>query len=146
MSLLFNMLSRLLIGEENGNPLQCSRLGNPRDGEAWWAAIYGVAQSRTRLRWLSSSSSSCSSRLLIAFLPRSKRLLISRLQSPSAVTLEPSKKKSGTVSIVFPSIFHEVMGPNAVIFIFCLFSFKPTFSLYSFTFIKRIFSSSLLSA
>jgi len=44
------------IGEGNGNPLQCSCLENPRDGEAWWAAIYGVAQSRTRLKWLSSSS------------------------------------------------------------------------------------------
>ena len=45
-------------GEGNGNPLQCSCLENPRDGGAWWAAIYGVAQSRTRLRWLSSSRSS----------------------------------------------------------------------------------------
>ena len=45
------------IGEGNGNPLQCSCLENPRDGEAWWAAVYGVAQSRTRLNQLSSSSS-----------------------------------------------------------------------------------------
>ena len=44
------------IGEGNGNPLQCSCLENPRDGGAWWAAIYGVAQSRTRLKQLSSSS------------------------------------------------------------------------------------------
>ena len=43
------------IGEGNGNPLQCSCLENPRDGGAWWAAVYGVAWSRTRLRWLSSS-------------------------------------------------------------------------------------------
>ena len=43
------------IGEGNGNPLQCSCLENPRDGGAWWAAVYGVAQSRTRLKWLSSS-------------------------------------------------------------------------------------------
>ena len=43
-------------GEGNGNPLQCSCLENPRDGGAWWAAVYGVAQSRTRLKWLSSSS------------------------------------------------------------------------------------------
>ena len=54
------------IGEGNGNPLQCFCLENPRDGKAWWAAISGVAQSRTRLKWLSSSSnrwnnSSCSS-------------------------------------------------------------------------------------
>ena len=46
------------IGEGNGNPLQCSCLENPRDGEAWWAAVCGVAQSRTRLKRLSSSSSS----------------------------------------------------------------------------------------
>ena len=46
------------IGEGNGNPLQCSCLENPRDGGAWWAAVYGVAQSRTRLKQLSSSSSS----------------------------------------------------------------------------------------
>ena len=43
------------IGEGNGNPLQCSCLENPRDGGAWWSAVYGVAQSRTRLKWLSSS-------------------------------------------------------------------------------------------
>ena len=45
------------IGEGNGNPLQCSCLENPRDGGAWWAAVYGVAQSRTRVKRLSSSSS-----------------------------------------------------------------------------------------
>ena len=45
------------IGEGNGNPLQCSCLENPREGWAWWAAVYGVAQSRTRLKRLSSSSS-----------------------------------------------------------------------------------------
>ena len=49
--------SLLCIGEGNGNPLQCPRLENPRDGGAWWAAVYGVAQSRTRLKRLSSSSS-----------------------------------------------------------------------------------------
>ena len=46
------------IGEGNGNPLQCSCLENPRDGGAWWAAVYGVAQSRTQMKRLSSSSSS----------------------------------------------------------------------------------------
>ena len=51
------------IGEGNGSPLQCSCLENPRDGGAWWAAVYGVAQSRTRLMRLSSSSSSSSSSL-----------------------------------------------------------------------------------
>ena len=48
------------IGEGNGNPLQCSCLENPRDGGAWWAVVYGVAQSQTRLKRLSSSSSSSS--------------------------------------------------------------------------------------
>ena len=56
--------------------------------------------------------------LVITFLPRSKHLLISWLQSPSAVILEPPKIKSVTVSIVSPSIYHEVMGPDAMIFIF----------------------------
>ena len=51
------------IGEGNGNPLQCSCLENPRDGGAWWAAVYGVTQSRTQLKWLSSSSSSSSKKI-----------------------------------------------------------------------------------
>ena len=58
------------------------------------------------------------SRLVITFLPRSKRLLISWLQSPSAVILEPQKIKSDAVSTVFPSISHDVMGPYAMIFVF----------------------------
>ena len=58
------------------------------------------------------------SRLVITFLARSKRLLISWLQSPSAVILEPPKIKSDTVSTVSPSICHEVMGPDAMIFVF----------------------------
>ena len=58
------------------------------------------------------------SKLVITFLPRSSRLLISQLLSPSAVILEPRKIKSDTVSIVSPSISHEVMGPDAMIFVF----------------------------
>ena len=58
------------------------------------------------------------SRLVITFLPRSKHLLISWLQSPSAVILEPRKINSDTVSTVSPSISHEVMGPDAMIFVF----------------------------
>src|SRR5574340_1254123 len=58
------------------------------------------------------------SRLVITFLPRSKHLLISWLQSPSAVILEPPKIKSDTISTVSPSISHEVMGPDAMIFVF----------------------------
>ena len=86
------------------------------------------------------------SRLVIDFLPKSKHLLISLLQLPSAVILEPKKMKSLTVSIVSPSICHEVTGPDAMIFVFCMLSFQAVFSLSSFTFIKRLFSSSLLSA
>ena len=71
------------------------------------------------------------SRLVITFLPRSKCLLISWLQSPSAVILEPRKIKSATVSTVSPCICHEVMGPDAMIFVFWMLSFKPTFSLSS---------------
>ena len=71
------------------------------------------------------------SRLVIVFLPRSKRLLISWLQSPSVVILEPKKIKSVTVSTVFPSICHEVMGPDAMILVCWMLSFKPIFSLSS---------------
>ena len=86
------------------------------------------------------------SRVIIAFFPRSKHLLISWLQSPSAVILEPLKIKSLTVFIVSPSICHEVMGTDAVILLFWMLSFKPAFSLYFFTFIKRLWSSSSPSA
>ena len=86
------------------------------------------------------------SRLVITFLPRSKHLLISWLQSPSAVILEPPEIKYVTVSTVSPSICHEATGPDAMIFVFWMLSFKPTFSCSSFTFIKRLFSSSSLSA
>ena len=67
-------------------------------------------------------------RLVITFLPRSKRLLTSWLQSPSAVILEPPKY-SVTVSIVSPSICHEVMGPYAMMLVFGMLSFKTTFPL-----------------
>ena len=155
MSLLFNMLSRLvakswtrlsdftftfhfhaLQKEMATHSSGClhSCLENPRDRGAWWAAVYGVAQSQTRLTWFSSSSS----RLVITFLPRSKRLSISWLQSPSTVILEPPKIKSDTVYTVSPSICHEVMGLDAMILVFCMLSFQPTFSLSSFAFIKRL--------
>ena len=69
------------------------------------------------------------SRFVVALLPRSKHLSISWLQSPSAVILEPKKIKSVTVSIVSPSICHEAMGPDVMILVFWMLSFKPTFSL-----------------
>ena len=69
------------------------------------------------------------SMLAIVFISRSKRLLISWLQSPSALILEPKKIKSVTVSVVSSSICHEVMGPDAMILIFLKMSFKLTFSI-----------------
>ena len=82
------------------------------------------------------------SRFVIAFLPRNKHLLISWLQSPSTVILEPKKKKCITTSTFSPSICHEVMGQDAITLVF----FKPAISLSSFTLIKRLFSSSSHSA
>ena len=67
------------IGEGNGNPLQCSCLENPRDGGAWWAAVYGVAQSRTRLKkQLSSSSSSSGRRKTKRFILKECHVLLHR--------------------------------------------------------------------
>ena len=86
------------------------------------------------------------SRLVITFLQRSKHLLILWLQSPFTVILKPKKIKSVTDSLLSPSICHEVMGLDAMIFVFWMLSFKPVFSLSSFTFIKRLFGSSSLSA
>ena len=76
------------------------------------------------------------SRLVTTFLPRSKHLLISWVQSPSAMISEAKKIKSDTVSTVSPSTSHEVMGPDAMILVFRMLNFKPTFSLSSFTFIQ----------
>ena len=67
------------------------------------------------------------SSLVITFLPRSKHLSISWLQSPSAVILEPQKIKSDTVSLVSPTICHEVMGPDAMILVFWMLSFSQLF-------------------
>ena len=85
-------------------------------------------------------------RLVIAFLPRNKCLLISWLQSQSVLILEPKKRKFGSLSPVSPSICHEMMGPVAMIFVFWMLSFMPAFSLSSVTFTKKVFSSSSLSA
>ena len=84
------------------------------------------------------------SRFVIAFLPRSKRLFISWVQSTLTVILEAKKIKSVTVSIVFPSVYNEVMELDAMVLVFWMLSFKPAFSLSSFI-LKRLFSSSSLS-
>ena len=83
------------------------------------------------------------SRFVIAFLSRSKHLLISQLQSLSTVILEPKKVKYAAVSTFPQSICHEVMGLDAMIFNFWMLSFKPAFLPSSFTLIKRLFSSLL---
>ena len=85
------------------------------------------------------------SRLVITFPPRSKCLLISWLKSPSGVILEPPKSKVCHCFCCFPAICHEVMGPDAMILVFWMLSFKPPFSLSSFTFHQEALSSSLLS-
>ena len=85
-------------------------------------------------------------RFVISFLSRSKRLLILWLQSPSTVIWEPRKRKPVTVSTLFPSVYHEVMALDAMILVFWMLSFNSVFSLSSFTFIKRLFSSFSLSA
>ena len=83
--------------------------------------------------------------LVIACLPMSKPLLISWLQSPSAVILEPPKNKVRHYFHCFLSIDYDMLGPDAMILVFWMLSFKPTFSLSSFTLVERLFSSSLLS-
>ena len=83
---------------------------------------------------------------VIAFLPRSKHLFISWLHSPSTVIWEPNKIISVTASTFSPCIWHEVMGLDAIILVFLMLHVKPASSVSSFTFVKRIFSSSLLSA
>ena len=86
------------------------------------------------------------SRLVITFLPRSKRLLISWLQSPSAVIFRAPQNKVCHCFHCFPVYFPWSDGTRCLIFIFWMLSFKPTFSLSSFTFIKRLFTSSSLCA
>ena len=134
-------------------------------GSQWWTGSPGVLQFMgsqgagldwaTELNWtdkmdlfgkVKSLLFNILSRLVKTFLPRSNHFLISCLQSQYAVILEPQKIKSDTISTVSLSICHEVMGPVAVILVFWMLSFKPTFSLSSFTFIKRLFSFSSLYA
>ena len=103
------------IGEGNGNPLQCSCLENPRDRGACRAALYGAAQSQTRLKRLSCSSS----RLVIhSFFSKEQ----ASFNFMAAVTIcsdfGAQENKSITVSFVSPSICHEVMGLDAMIIVF----------------------------
>ena len=93
----------------------------------WWTFVSKVVS----LLFGSKIMSLMLSRLVIGFLPRRKCLSISWLKSIFAVILEPKKIKSVTVSIIFPSIWHEVMGPDAMILAFWMLSLKEAFSLSS---------------
>ena len=128
-------------GGGNGSPLQYSCLENPMDWGAWWAAVYRVAKSQTWLKRLNTQG------FVTAFLPRSKHLLnFIAAGSQHQQWFWSPRKENATVSTFFPSICHEGMGLDAMILVFWMLSFKPTFSLCSYTFIKRLFSSSSLSA
>ena len=84
-SLLLKNFPEFVVGEGNGNPLQCPHLENPRDRAAWWAAVYGVAQSRTLLKRLSSSNRCFSGTLLLLDDPTDvRRQLISHHALPAA--------------------------------------------------------------
>ena len=120
-------------------PLQYSCLENSMDRGAWQVTVHEVTKNRTRLGDFHFMATSH------YFLPRSKRLLISWLQSPSAMILESTKRKYFTVSISSFSICHEVMAADGMILAFWMLNFKPGFLLSSFTLIKRFFSSSSLS-
>ena len=112
----------------------------------WCPAVLGVAKSQTQLGNWKTATAATTTRSVITFFPRIKCLLISWLQSSSPVILEPKKIESVTVSTFSPSVCHEVMGLDAMILAFWTSSFKPAFSLSYFTLIKRLFSSSSLSA
>ena len=101
----------------NGHEFE-QALGLVMDREAWRAAVHGITKSWIQLNDFHFTSLHFTSRFIIAFLPWRKCLLISRLQSQSTVTLEPKKIKSLTVSIVSPSMCHEVMGLDAMILVF----------------------------
>jgi len=97
------------IGEGNGNPLQCSCLENPRDGRAWWAAVCGVAQSRTRLKRLSSSSNSSimvifSFRLSVAAEDKIIKSFSSLCLFSESVSLQPGSPETGAAQLPFSSV------------------------------------------
>ena len=102
-------LFTFMHGEGNGNPLQGSYLENPRDRGAWWAAVYGVAQSRTRLKWLSSSSSSISSYLtpeLCSYTPR----VCSQLENHNLFPPYPDHRTISSILFSFPYSFTVYLG------------------------------------
>ena len=116
------------IGEGNGNPLQCSCLENPRDGGAWCAAVYGLAQSWTRLKRLSSSSSSRATNTAYSL----SSIASIQIVFASNATGDPSLKRSMGFLISYPSFFS---GPNPNFYI-------PFFNAASQTNILRSFGVS----
>ena len=121
ISLLSKGLSRVLLQHHSSKSsvLQCSAFSIVQLSHPYMTTGKTIALTRwTFAGQVMSLIFNMLSRFVIAFLPRSKHLLISWLQSPSTVILEPKKIKFLIVSIVCPSICHEVMGPDAMIFIF----------------------------
>ena len=108
------------IGEGNGNPLQCSCLENPRDGGAWWAAVCGITQSWTRLKWLSSSSSSNTS-LLLSSKTLSIRMAELRVDFPTTTECWRENKVLWTYGILFAISCSYSTGASSDIY------YKPTY-------------------
>ena len=106
----------------------------------WWTGKPGVFQSVASQRVREDWATELTDKFVIAFLPRSKNLLISWLQSLSAMILEPMKIKCVTISTLSSSICNIVVGPNAMILVFWMLSFKPAFSFSSFNIIKGLFT------
>ena len=185
--LLWIILFILTIGEGNCNPLQCSCLENPRDRGSWWVAVYGVAQSRTRLsdvpftfhihaleKEMATHSSVLAWRIPGTWEPGgllsmgSHRVGHDWSDAAAKVGYSFSSKEQASFNFVaavatcsdfgtqenqvslcfhcFPIYLPWSDGTNAMILVFWMLSFKPTFSLSFFTFIKTLFSSSSLSA
>ena len=121
---------------------------DPLKGKATHTSVFWPGEFHGLYSPWSCKESDTTERLSRSLLPRSKCLLISGLQAPSAVILEAKKIKSLNVSTLSPSTCHQEiwMELDVMIFIFLIFSFKPTFSLSSFILIKRLFSSSSLFA
>ena len=114
-----NLKSLLQHHSSKASILRCSAFFTVQLSHPYMTTAKTIALTRhTFVRKVMSLLLNMLSRLVITFLPRSKRLLISWLQSLSAVILEPKKIKSDTVSTVSPSISYEVMGPDAMIFVF----------------------------
>ena len=165
------LLECMKVKSESEVAQLCPTLSNPMDSSFPGSSVHGIFQARV-LEWGAIAFSdpymttgktialirqtfvgkgmsllfNMLSRLVITFLIRSKCLLTSWLQAPSVVILEPKKIKSVTVSTVSPSICYESMWLDVLIFVVWILKFKPAFSLYSFTFIKSLFSSSSFSA